>query len=79
MKEEIENDKWKHDLVEFVQHWTKEKCPETDSPAEILTWLNAHFADALYNFELDIMANTAELSIAVHKMLMPQYGGINNR
>jgi hypothetical protein len=59
--------------VKFVEHWTKEECPKSD-PADELLWLKAHFDEALLGFELDVVTQTAELSITTYKMLMPSYG-----
>jgi hypothetical protein len=78
MKEDNE-ESWKHDLVEFVEHWTKKECPKSDNPADELLWLKEHFAEALLGFELDVVTQTTELSIAVHKVLMSPYGKGTNR
>jgi hypothetical protein len=51
-EEKDAKEKWKTDIVAFVEHWIKEKCPATDNPADVLAWVNEHFADALAQYEV---------------------------
>jgi hypothetical protein len=74
-EEKDAKEKWKIDIVAFVEHWMQEKCPETDNPADVLAWVDEHFADAFARCELETALDLTTFNYDVFKAIASHDSG----